>query len=280
MARTARTIKLQGFARLSRLNHVQGVEALRTSLDTIRFATNRFCDVFEQGAFGKVYKGELSRSKGKNSVIVMQLDPGHMKDSYGQDFCKKIEMLYNYNHKNLIPLVGFCEEESERIVVFEHMVNGSVKEYLRSTSLTWKERLKICVDAAKGIAHIHSGVENQHLIHGDVKSSSILLDHEMKAVISDFIIPESAGTIGYYDPLNELRGRSQKSDVYSFGVVMFEILSGRLAIERLKNDNQHQVVFLARLAAQCFINQQLDEVIFQDIKGKIEGKSLDIFVLN
>ena len=275
------------------------MEDLRTPLDTIKVATNGFSDIFEQGTFGTVYKGELSQSKDHNLVMVMRLDRNHMEDFYGEEFRKEMAKLYSYRHKNIVPLVGFCEEANERILVFEHMVNGSLKEHLKNTSLTWKERLKICMDAAHGLDHVHNGVEMQRSIHGDIKSSSILLNHDWEAVISDFIISKGAATLGYYDPLHVVTSiLTQKSDIYSFGVVLFEILSGRLAMETLQREDKQlfhdmldvghenresdaeekeQVIFLARLAAQCFKNKRLEEIIFDGIKGQIDAQSLAIF---
>ncbi|XP_052620548.1 uncharacterized protein LOC111882949 isoform X1 [Lactuca sativa] len=265
-------------------SHVKGVERLRTSLDAIRFATNDFSDVMEQGVHHTEYRGELSHSKGHHDVIVKRLNP--IVTSNGNKFYKEITMLYSYSHKNIIPLLGFCEEAHERIVVFEHMVNGSLKRHVKNTSLTWKQRLKICIDVAHGLAHIHSGADTQYSVHGDIKSSIILLNHDWKAVISDFIIPKGVGTLGYYDPLYATTGNlTQKSDVYSFGVVLFEILSGRLAIETQNIDEKQsihggeddRVIFLSQLAVQCFQNNQLEDIIFHDMKGKIDAKSLVVF---
>ncbi|KAI3687249.1 hypothetical protein L1987_80943 [Smallanthus sonchifolius] len=128
---------------------------------------------------------------------------------------------------------GFCEEASERIAVFEHMVNGSLKEHVKNTSLTWKQRLKICIDVARGLAYIHSGSHSLYSVHGGIKSSSILINTDWKAVISDFIISK-----------------------------------GRLAVETIKSDQQQplrgdheagRVIFLSQLAAQCFKNKRLEE---------------------
>ncbi|KAI3792905.1 hypothetical protein L2E82_06798 [Cichorium intybus] len=265
-------------------SYVKGVEGLRISLDAIRFATNDFSNVMEHEGYHRVYRGELSHSRGHNAIIVKRLNP--IAGSHGNKFDKEIAMLYSYRHKNVITLLGFCEEANERIVVFQHMVNGSLKRHVKNTSLTWKQRLKICVDAAHGIAHIHSAADTQHSIHGDIKSSIILLDRDWKAFISDFIIPKGVGTLGYYDPLYATTGiLTQKSDVYSFGVILFEILSGRLAIETLKFDKPQplhggedaQVIFLSQLAAQCFKNEKLEDIIFHGMKGQIDSKSLVIF---
>ncbi|GJR54857.1 phloem protein 2-like protein [Tanacetum coccineum] len=266
-------------------SHVTGVEALRTSLEAIIHATNDFSDVMEQDEHGKVYRGRLCHSKGHKLVIVKRLD--RKVGTYGNEFYKEIAMLYSYNHNNVIPILGFCEEDSERIVVFEHMVNGILKDHVKNPSLTWKQRLKICVDAARGLAYIHNIADIEHSVHGDIKSSCILLNHDWKAFISNFIISKGLGsTLGYCDPAYEITGiLTQKSDVYSLGVVLLETLSGRLAIETLHENQQHpldggedgQVIFLSKLASHYFKNKRPEEVIFHAIKGQFDAKSLVIF---
>ncbi|KAD4384973.1 hypothetical protein E3N88_25141 [Mikania micrantha] len=268
--------------------NVQGVEALRIPLETIRFATQDFSEILEQEGYVMVYKGVISHSKGPKAVIVKRQD--HKVGSYENDFYKDIASLYSFSQKNVIPpILGFCEDASERIVVFEHMVNGSLKEHVKNSSLTWKQRLKICIDVARGLACIHSGSDSQYSIHGNIKSSSILIDNDWNAVISDFIIAKGVITLGYCDPLYARTGiLTPKSDVYSFGVVLFEMLSGRLAIETVKTDQQqpfhgdHEsgpVIFLSQLATQCFKNKRLEEFIFCDIKEQIDANSLAVFFM-
>ncbi|XP_076889549.1 uncharacterized protein LOC143540346 [Bidens hawaiensis] len=167
------------------------------------------------------------------------------------------------------------------------MVNGCLKDHVKNTSLTWKKRLKICIDAARGLAYIHSGSNSQYSMHGDVKSSSILINNDWEAFISDFIISKGVSTLGYYDPLYVSTGiLTQKSDVYSFGVVLFEVLFGRFAVETLKTDQQQplhgdhedgRAIFLSQLAVECFKSKRLEEFIFHDIKEKIDANSLVIF---
>ncbi|KAK1435952.1 hypothetical protein QVD17_01725 [Tagetes erecta] len=267
-------------------SQVKGVEALRISLEAIKFATHDFSEIMEHEEHVKVYKGSLLHSKGHKVVIVKRQD---LKvGSYENDFYREMAILYGFSRKNVIPpILGFCEEESERIVVFEHMVNGSLREHVKNTGLTWKQRLKICIGAARGLAYIHSGSNPQYSTHGGIKSSSILLNNDWNAVLSDFIISKGVSTLGYYDPLYATTGLlTQKSDVYSFGVVLFEVLSGRLAVEPLKvvqkqplhSDHEtSQVFFLSQWATQCFKNKRMDEIIFHDMKDQIDAKSLDIF---
>nr|KJB60815.1 hypothetical protein B456_009G327200 [Gossypium raimondii] len=168
-------------------------------------------------------------------------------------------------NKHLVRLVRYCDEKDERLLVYECMKNGVVHDYLRdknnvvkTSSLinSWKMRIKIALDAARGIEYLHNYAVPP-IIHRDIKSSNILLDMNWTARVSDsrlsFMDPESdhnykpmkaVGTVSYIDPeyygLNVL---TTKSDVYGLGVVMLELLTGKRAI--FKNDDNGVLAIMA-----------------------------------
>ncbi|GJR74111.1 phloem protein 2-like protein [Tanacetum coccineum] len=274
--------------------HLIGVEII--SLKEIKAATNCFSEesVIGKGSSGKVYKGKLYPFNRSMIVAVKRLDK---VGSYGEGaLLKEVVKLYQYSHENIIAIRGFCEEDNERIIIMDHASNESLDRHLDKSSLTWGIRLKISIGAAKGLNHIHSFKEDQKTLHGDIKSSNILLDHDWEAAISNFIISKSHGTLGYLDP-QSYHGVTKKSDVYSFGVVLFEILSGKLAIEKAEKYSHHtlrqiindereryagdgaedtKVVFLAWMAARCFEENKLEALIFDDLKEQTDAKSIDV----
>ncbi|KAM0948136.1 putative protein kinase RLK-Pelle-CR4L family [Dioscorea sansibarensis] len=128
------------------------------------------------------------------------------------------------------------------------MTNGALYDHLHSktkngTLDSWKMRIKVLLDAARGIEYLHNYAVPP-IIHRDIKSSNILLDENWTARVSDFglslmgpatdsehLSMKAAGTVGYMDP--EYYGMQQltvKSDVYGFGVVMLEVITGKRAI--------------------------------------------------
>ncbi|KAL4565076.1 hypothetical protein LXL04_029158 [Taraxacum kok-saghyz] len=192
------------------------IQHLKIQLKEIKSATCDFHknNVIGKGGFGIVYQGVLSHSKGKSMVAFKCLDR-----KYGQgdpEFLKEIVMLSRYAHENLISLLGFCDDDGEKILVYEYASHGSLDHHLEGATLMWRQRLKICLDAAKGLSYLHdSKGTQQRVIHRDIKASNILLDENWNAKISDmglskigpadqphsFLATNVVGTPGYIDPV-------------------------------------------------------------------------------
>ncbi|PWA36042.1 Phloem protein 2-like protein [Artemisia annua] len=237
------------------------------SLEEIKSATNHFSKehVIGSGASGKIYKGELSFSKKSIPVAMKRLDRAH---SYEEGaFLKEVVKLSRYVHENIITLRGFCEEDDEKIIIMDHASNRSLDKHLDKSTVTWGIRLKISIEAAKGLNHIHSFEEDQDIVHGDIKSSNILLDHDWKATISDFIISKSHGTLGYADPQYSSRRLAiDKVEKYSHPTLR-QIIDERDGVKD---------VFLAWMAARCFEENKLDALIFDDLMEQTDAKSIDV----
>ncbi|KAF5761532.1 putative protein kinase RLK-Pelle-CrRLK1L-1 family [Helianthus annuus] len=270
---------------------LQQFQHLKIQLEEITSATNNFHNenYIGGGGFGKVYKGEMSHSKGRSMVAIKRLDRRH-----GQgipEFLKEITALSRYSHENLISLLGFCYQGDEMILVYDHASRGSLDRYLNSPHLTWSQRLKICLDAAKGLRYLHNPRgTHQRLIHCDVKSANILLDEQWNGKLADFglsimgpaneqqsvIVTMAAGTLGYCDPQYAMTHTlTKESDVYSFGVVLFEVLCGRLCCT-YSNDRVQQN--LVRTWIECYEEKKLNDIIFKDTAIlPLEQSALGIF---
>nr|GEV32085.1 protein kinase-like domain, phloem protein 2-like protein [Tanacetum cinerariifolium] len=263
-------------------------EHLEIKLEEILSATDNFSDnrVIGKGGFGKVYVGELSRLSGKTKVAFKRLDSKFGQG--GSEFAKEIRMLSRYTHENLISLLGICSQGDEMILVYEYASRGSLDRYLKDVTLTWTQRIKICLDAAKGLKYLHDPKQTyQRVIHCDIKSANILLDENFNAKVSDFglskicpanqqnsiLVTNALGTIGYCDPLfMETYCLTKESDVYSFGVVLFEVLCGRLCYE----SSNLRYNILVPMWKNSYKEKKLDKIIFQDLKQQLDPSSLEI----
>ncbi|KAI4386898.1 hypothetical protein MLD38_004776 [Melastoma candidum] len=226
------------------------------TITEILAATGNFnqANIIGCGAFGLVYKATLPNGT-KLAVKKLSGDMGLME----KEFKSEVEVLSNARHENLVSLQGYSIHEGSRLLIYSYMENGSLDDWLHAkidgpATLDWLTRLKIAQGACCGLAYMHQ-VCDPHIVHRDIKSSNILLDHEFKAHVADFglsrlILPyqthvttEVVGTLGYIPPeyahtwIATLRG-----DVYSFGVVMLELLSGRRPVDVLKPKEARELV--------------------------------------
>ncbi|KAL0318616.1 UNVERIFIED_CONTAM: Receptor-like protein kinase FERONIA [Sesamum angustifolium] len=219
------------------------------SLAEMQLATRNFSDahLIGKGGFGKVYKGLIDN--GRETVAIKRQKSNSKQGA--REFLTEIETLTELRHVNLVSLIGYCNEHGEMILVYEYMASGTLGDHLyklarkseNGSSLTWKQRLNICIGAGRGLDYLHTG---HPLIHRDVKASNILLDENFIAKVSDFglakhlsrsrleshISTKVKGTFGYLDPNYLMTGKLTKSsDTYAFGVVLLEVLSGRPALD-------------------------------------------------
>ncbi|XP_062171198.1 probable LRR receptor-like serine/threonine-protein kinase At1g06840 [Alnus glutinosa] len=204
-----------------------------------------------QGGYGKVYKGILADG---TLVAIKRAKEGSLQGE--KEFLTEIELLSRLHHKNLVSLIGYCDEGGEQMLVYDFMSNGTLRDHLSAKSkepLSFAMRLRISLESAKGILYLHTEA-NPPLFHRDIKASNILLDSKYTAKVADFglsrlapipniegIVPAHISTIvkgtpGYVDPEYFLTHKlTSKSDVYSLGVVFLELLTGMRPITHGKN---------------------------------------------
>ncbi|XP_022986870.1 probable serine/threonine-protein kinase PBL19 [Cucurbita maxima] len=236
------------------------------SFSELKSATRGFSRalLIGEGGFGCVFKGVVAASNSKSDlkmeVAVKQLNRNGFQGH--KEWINEVNFLGVVKHPNLVKLVGYCAEDDERgiqrLLVYELMRNRSLEDHLLirvSPPLSWLARLKIAQDAARGLAYLHEEMDFQ-LIFRDLKASNILLDEEFNAKLSDFglarqgppegishVFTSVVGTIGYAAPEYVQTGRlTAKSDVWSFGVVLYELITGRRAVERNLPRNEQKLL--------------------------------------
>ncbi|KAJ7957641.1 Mitogen-activated protein kinase kinase kinase [Quillaja saponaria] len=227
------------------------------TLPALKEATNNFSRKIGMGSFGSVYYGKMK--DGKEVAVKIMTD----SSTHGNhQFVTEVALLSRIHHRNLVPLIGYCEEEYQHILVYEYMHNGTLRDHIHGSAnqkhLDWLARLRIAEDAAKGLEYLHTGC-NPSIIHRDVKTSNILLDINMRAKVSDFGLSRQAeedlthissvarGTVGYLDPEYYANQQlTEKSDVYSFGVVLLELITGRKPVSTEDYGPEMNIVHWAR----------------------------------
>ncbi|KAK7343588.1 hypothetical protein VNO77_12435 [Canavalia gladiata] len=213
------------------------------SFQELREATNGFSNMLGHGAFGAVFSGVLILEGEQVEVAVKQLEQEEEKGD--KEFVNEVQVIGMTHHKNLVRLLGFCNEHNHRLLVYEMMRNGALSNFLfrEGDKPSWEHRLKFVLEIAKGLLYLHEECDPQ-IIHCDIKPQNVLLDSNYTAKIADFGLAKLLvkdrtrtstivrGTMGYLAP-EWLKNApvTAKVDVYSFGVMLLEILFCRRHIE-------------------------------------------------
>ncbi|KDP36300.1 hypothetical protein JCGZ_09807 [Jatropha curcas] len=236
-------------------------------------------NVVGHGGFGSVYRGVLNNGR---KVAVKFMDQEGKQGE--EEFKVEVELLSRLHSSYLLALLGYCSDNNHKLLVYEFMANGGLQEHLYPIGgqnnmhlrLDWETRLRIALEAAKGLEYLHEHV-SPPVIHRDFKSSNILLDKNFHAKVSDFGLaklgPDKAGghvstrvlgTQGYVAPEYALTGHlTTKSDVYSYGVVLLELLTGRVPVDMKRPPGEGVLVawVLPRLTDREAVVQIMDPAL-------------------
>ncbi|EEF36205.1 kinase, putative [Ricinus communis] len=210
---------------------------------TMGFHRNR---IIGEGASATVYKGSLPDL---GAVAVKRFNKTEIECCRNPFITEFATIVGCLKHNNLVQLQGWCCEESELVLVYEYLPNGSLAKILHNNTsssnfLSWKQRMNIALGVASALSYLHEESERQ-IIHRDVKTCNIMLDEEFNAKLGDFGLAEvyehssstreatiPAGTMGYLAPEYVYSGvPSVKTDVYSFGVVVLEVATGKRPVD-------------------------------------------------
>ncbi|CAK8566607.1 unnamed protein product [Lathyrus sativus] len=269
---------------------LQSINLKCFTINEVRTATRNFRpdSMVGEGGFGCVFKGwidehTLAPTKPGTGFVIAVKRLNQESNQGHSEWLTEINYLGQLRHPNLVKLIGYCLEDDYRILVYEFVTKGSLDNHLfRRASyfqpLSWKIRMKIALDAAKGLAFLHS--DEVDVIYRDFKTSNILIDSNYNAKLSDFGMakdgPEGGkshvstrimGTPGYAAPEYLATGHlTKKSDVYSFGVVLLEIMSGKRTLDTNRPSGEHHLVEWAKplLVSKRKISQVMD--------ARIEGQ--------
>ncbi|KAK1272718.1 Inactive leucine-rich repeat receptor-like serine/threonine-protein kinase [Acorus gramineus] len=206
-----------------------------------------------RGTVGSTYKAVLE----SGFIVTVK----RLKDSSCpsiDEFRRHMEVIGRLRHHNLVPVRAFFQAKEERLLVYDYFPNGSLFSLIHGSRpsgggkpLHWTSCMKIAEDVATGLLFIHQTMPG--LMHGNLKSSNILLGSEFESCLTDYgLVPffrppnfdDSPGNGGasslFYrapESRSPCKAFTQLSDVYSFGVLLLELLTGRTPFQDLVEEH-------------------------------------------
>ncbi|KAL6839754.1 hypothetical protein ACP4OV_030442 [Aristida adscensionis] len=249
-------------------------------------ATNGFKEVLGTGASSIVYKGQL-QDELRTGIAVKRIDK--LQQDTDKEFTVEVQTIGRTHHKNLVRLLGFCDEGKESLLVYEFMANGSLDIFLFGNQrLHWNVRVQLALGVARGLLYLHEECSTQ-IIHCDIKPQNILLDENFTAKISDFGLAKLLrtnetrtntgirGTRGYVAPeWFKNMGITAKVDVYSFGVILLELICCRRNVE-LEAAGEDETI-LTYWANDCYRCGRTDLLVKDDEEAIFNLKKVERFV--
>ncbi|XP_065371235.1 tyrosine-protein kinase Fer isoform X3 [Calliphora vicina] len=185
-----------------------------------------------RGNFGDVYKAKL---KSTNLDVAVKTCRMTLPDEQKRKFLQEGRILKQYDHPNIVKLIGICVQKQPIMIVMELVPGGSLLNYLRknSNNLTTRQQMGMCRDAAAGMRYL----ESKNCIHRDLAARNCLVDLESSVKISDFGMSREEEEYIVSDGMKQIPVKwtapealnfgkyTSLCDVWSYGILMWEIFS-------------------------------------------------------
>jgi len=253
----------------------------------VKYSEVALKDQIGQGRSATVFSGTF---RGKGVAIKRWMINKEAQKSKKEIDAKVSEIMEGISvlrHPNILLFMGAYFEPDSVGMIVEHMERGTIRDLVRDSSvfLEWDTVLQFLIDAAQGMAYLHG--HSPKILHGDFKSTRLLVDHNWRVKVSGYGIVDFASTIqsiarsAWMAPevLKDPLCGNAKSNVYSFGIVLWEVVTRKHPFEERFSERLASKIIgglrptiptnihpkLAELMTQCWVADPSQRPCFTQI---------------
>ncbi|KAK9280293.1 hypothetical protein L1049_013981 [Liquidambar formosana] len=197
----------------------------RFSYKDLKRATDGFRRIIYSDSHGAAYKAKFQDGR----VALVKEVRGF---NQGNDvFHREVQLLGRLHHRHLLALRGFSTEH-KRLLVFDNIENGSLKEHLNDplkTPLNWRTRLQIAIGVAAALEYLLL-FNDPPMYHVSISSSNIMLDENLTVKLSDVGLLSSGGkyvTAQHASCSEDCMGQECGNIIFQLGVLILELVTGQ-----------------------------------------------------
>jgi len=202
-----------------------------------------------EGGMGVVYRALDTKL---NRPVAIKFLSDEVADADARRrFQREAQTASSLNHPHIVTVHDVGELDGRQYLVTEFVDGGTLKDWARATTRTWRQIVELLTGVADGLAAAHAA----GIVHRDIKPENILVAKNGYAKLSDFGLAKLweatddlavtrtrsaghtrpgmiVGTVAYMSP-EQAAGQpaDARSDIFSFGVVLYELLAGRRPFE-------------------------------------------------
>jgi len=194
------------------------------------------------GGMGEVYKAEDTRL---GRTVVLKFLPKELSEDPValERFRQEAKAASALNHTNICTVYDFGEDAGRAFIAMEYLEGQALSTRLKSGPLPLKEALEVAIEVSRGLSAAH----RKGIVHRDIKPGNIMLTAGGAKLLDfglakyerrdgeDVFTGETAvvGTLSYMSPEQlQRKNVDARTDVFSFGAVLYEMLTGRRALQR------------------------------------------------
>ncbi|XP_062505865.1 uncharacterized protein LOC134182478 isoform X2 [Corticium candelabrum] len=238
-----------------------------------------------EGAYGEVGVGMWSGVG--VAVKTFHEEPVRVDELNISFIRREVSVSSRVHHPNVVSICGAIIENEVPLRIVMELLEGSLKDVmkaaLRSRYLSTREQVDIAVGCLCGVMYLHQ--LQPALLHGDIRSTNILIGKTMEAKIGDLgscRFSNESLSVGplspqYIAPERVVEGRAvtprntTQADVYSLGVTFVELFTG-VGAEVKRQENPRDRISAAAALMQVNAVKQNDEYTSCPPKRMVKGK--------